>query len=370
MSPAVRVPVRPHPAADTVTGVSEQWSARTRAIVAGRPHESDGPMNTPLVPVSTLGLGYAREDGTPTWAAFEDAVGDLEGGTATAFASGIATASAVLDPLPTGARVAVPGDSYAGTRALFEHAETGGRIRVETLPPTDTDAWVAAAARCALLWLESPTNPSMEVMDVAAIAAAAKDGGQRPLVVVDNTFATPLGQQPLTLGADVVVHSATKFLGGHSDLLLGVAVTADADRTERLRRARTLIGATPGALEAFLALRGVRTLPVRYTEASTTAGLLADRLAGHDVVRRVRYPGNGAMLAFDLPDADTADRVCARLRLIRHATSLGGVESTVERRAARAGDAHVAPGLLRLSVGLEDPEDLWRDLEHALHSVQ
>ncbi|WP_019813924.1 PLP-dependent transferase, partial [Saccharomonospora saliphila] len=245
-----------------MTAVTEQWSARTRAIVAGRPAGTGQPMNVPIAPASMLGLDYAREDGTPTWAALEDALGELEGGTATAFASGIATASAVLDLIEAGSRIAVPGDSYAGTRALFAHAKQTGRVRVETIAPTDTAAWTEAASRCALLWLESPTNPSLDVMDVGAIAEAAARRSPAPLVVVDNTFATPLGQRPLSMGTDIVVHSATKFIGGHSDLLLGVTVTTDDGLAGRLRQARTLGGATPGALEAFLALRGLRTLPL------------------------------------------------------------------------------------------------------------
>jgi cystathionine gamma-synthase len=185
---------------------------------------------------------------------------------------------------------------------------------------------------------------------------------------VDNTFATPLGQQPLALGADLVVHSATKLIGGHSDLLLGLTVTADEELAGRLRAARMRTGATPGALEAWLALRGLRTLPVRLDAASRSAALLAERLGGHPAVTATRYPGSGAMIAFELADADTADKVCRSLTLINHATSLGGVDSTVERRAALAGDAHVPGGLIRFSVGLEDPEDLWRDLEQALPS--
>ncbi|WP_199430680.1 trans-sulfuration enzyme family protein [Qaidamihabitans albus] len=346
--------------------MNDNWAPRTRAIVAGRPPAEAGPANTPIVPASALGLEYSREDGTATWAALEEAIGELEGGTATAFASGMGAVSAVLDLLPVGAVVAVPADSYAGTRGQFEHAERAGRLSLRKLAPEDTAAWTAAAEETGLLWLESPTNPSLESMDIAAIARAAAAQEQRPLVAVDNTFATPLGRQPLSQGADIVVHSATKLIGGHSDLLLGLTVTADAALAGRLRDARVRGGATPGALEAWLALRGLRTLPVRYAEASRTAALLAERLAGHPAVTRVRYPDAGVMIAFDLADANAADRVCANLHLVRHATSLGGVESSIERRAARPSDAHVPGGRLRFSVGLEDPDDLWRDLAQAL----
>ena len=324
----------------------------------------------PIVPASTFGAGgdraYSREDGTPTWEALEEAVGSLEGGHATAFASGIATLAAVVDILPVGARVAVPTFSYSGSRALLAHSHRGGRLVVTEIPPSDKKSWLAATETSDLLWLESPTNPTLDLIDIAGIADAASRQPHKPLVVVDNTFATPLGQQPLSLGAHIVVHSATKLIGGHSDLLLGLTVTADEELARSLRGARTRGGATPGALEAWLALRGLRTLPVRLAEQSRTAAFLAARLDKHPAVVKLRYPGEGVMIAFELPDAEAADKVCASLTLIRGATSLGGVESLVERRAWLAGDAHVPAGLIRFSVGLEDPEDLWRDLQNAL----
>ena len=342
----------------------DDLAPRTRAVAAGRPDGAGEPLNTPLVATSTYLAGadfkYAREDGTPTWAALEEAVGALEGGHATAFASGIATAAAVLDLLDVGAEVAVPVYSYAGTRGLLDHAARKGRLTVRRIEPADRDGWLAAAREVDVVWVESPTNPTLDLIDIAELT------GHRARVVVDNTFATPLGQQPLALGADIVVHSATKLIGGHSDLLLGLTIAADEGVARDLRDARTRNGATPGALEAWLALRGLRTLPVRLAEQSRTAALLAERLAGHPAVTGVRYPGQGTMIAFELPDATAADKVCASLRLIRHATSLGGVESLVERRAMLAGDAHVPAGLVRFSVGLEDPEDLWRDLAQAL----
>ncbi|WP_431903419.1 trans-sulfuration enzyme family protein [Amycolatopsis thermoflava] len=342
----------------------DDLTPRSRAVAAGRPDEPGEPLNTPLVPASTYlagaGFRYAREDGTPTWAALEEAVGALEGGHATAFASGIATAAAVLDLLDVGAEVAVPVYSYAGTRGLLDHAAAKGRLKVRRIEPSDREGWLAAAREADVVWVESPTNPTLDLIDIAALT------GNRARVVVDNTFATPLGQQPLSLGADIVVHSATKLIGGHSDLLLGLTIAADEGVAGELRDARTRNGATPGALEAWLALRGLRTLPVRLAEQSRTAALLAERLGEHPAVTKVRYPGQGTMIAFDLADADAADRLCASLRLIRHATSLGGVESIVERRAMWPGDAHVPAGLVRFSVGLEDPEDLWRDLAQAL----
>jgi cystathionine gamma-synthase len=340
------------------------WSPRTRAVAAGRPTEPGEPLNTPIVATSTYVAGgdftYARESGTPTWVALEEAVGALEGGRATAFASGIGAVAAAFELFPIGAQVAVPTFSYSGTRALLGHATKQGRFQVRLLDPEDTAAWQAAADEVDLLWIESPTNPTLHLIDIAPLT------GRRAKVVVDNTFATPLGRQPLALGADIVVHSATKLIGGHSDLLLGLTIAADETLAQELRDARTRNGATPGALEAWLALRGLRTLPVRLAEQSKTAAILAERLSAHEAVTNVSYPGEGMMIAFELSDAQSAERFIAALELIVHATSLGGVESLVERRAMYAGDAHVPPGLIRFSVGLEDPEDLWHDLSKAL----
>jgi cystathionine gamma-synthase len=340
------------------------WSPRTRAVAVGRPTAPGAPLNTPLVPTSTYVAGgeysYARESGTPTWVALEEAVGALEGGQATAFASGIGAVAAAFELFPIGARVAVPTFSYSGTRALLQHGEKQGRFQVRPLDPEDTAAWQAAADDVDVLWIESPTNPTLHLIDIASLT------GRRAKVVVDNTFATPLVQQPLALGADVVVHSATKLIGGHSDLLLGITVAADETLAQELRDARTRNGATPGALEAWLALRGLRTMPVRLAEQSNTAALLAERLSAHEAVTKVSYPGQGMMIAFELADAPAADRFIAALELIVHATSLGGVESLVERRGRYELESHLPAGLIRFSVGLEDPEDLWRDLAQAL----
>ena len=216
--------------------------------------------------------------------------------------------------------------------------------------------------------------------DLPALCAAGRRAGA--LVGVDNTFATPLLQQPLALGADVVVHSATKFIGGHSDLLTGITIAREQALAQRLRHRRGLTGATPGALEAFLALRGLRTLALRLDRGQRNASELARRLDEHPAVSRVRYPGLpgdpghrtaaaqmtgfGAVLAFEVADAPTADRLCDALQLIVHATSLGGVESTIERRSKLPGQGHLPPGLLRLSAGCEHIDDLWNDLNSAL----
>lgn len=340
----------------------------TWAIVGGRRREAGAPLNAPLVPASNFVLGterlYSRSEGTETWEAFETVIGGLEGGRAVAFASGMAAAAAILHQLPTGAHLVIPDDCYQAVAGIAEAGARDHGWRVERFAPANTEAWVERALEADLLWLESPTNPLLETADVAAICAAPRKAGTR--VVVDNTFATPLLQQPLQLGADLVIHSATKFIGGHSDLLTGVAITADDEQFELLCTARTLNGATPGALECFLALRGLRTLPVRLHHAAASAVELAKRLERHPAVHRVRYPGFGAVVSFELDGAETVDRACQATKIIWNATSLGGVETTMERRSVHPGQEHIPDGLIRMSVGCEDVEDLWADLDAAL----
>ena len=351
-------------------------------VASGRPTDQGGPLNVPPVPASNYaGGGYARSDGTPTWRAIEEIVGGLESGHAVAFSSGMAAAAAVFSLLPAGARVALPSDCYHGVARLADRGAERSRWEVTRIPTTDTASWLEALERPGLVWLETPSNPLLEIAELAAICSA--DRSPDTIVAVDNTFATPVGRQPLTEGADVVVHAATKAIGGHSDLLMGIAVAADEGLAHGLREARTVEGATPGALEAYLAARGARTLALRHERAQSTAMDLARRLDAHPAVERVRYPGLashpgheiaaremqgfGSMISFDAAGGATpADAVCSSVRLIHHATSLGGVESTLERRAAIAGQEHLPPGLIRLSVGIEDPDDLWSDLSRAL----
>lgn len=340
----------------------------TLAVIAGRPAARGDPLNQPLVLASNVrgGTEYSRTHGTPTWAALEEAVGALEGGRALAFATGMAAAAAIVYALVPKV-VVVPTFSYLGVRSLLAEHEAQGSLELRRVDVTDTAAFVAAADGADVVWVETPTNPTLDVADLDAISAGAAEAGAR--MVVDSTFATPLGQQPLARGAAIVLHSGTKFIGGHSDLMIGVCVTNDEHVHERLMLARTFQGATPGALEAFLALRGLRTLPVRMAASERTATELVERLRRHPGVEQVCYPGQGAMVSFVCEGgAPAADRVCDIVRVLVPATSLGGVETTIERRQRHAGDAHVAPGLLRMSVGLEDVEDLWRDLDHALTS--
>ncbi len=346
----------------------ENVAAETWLIVSGRPDALPGePLNTPLVAASTYTLGsertYTRNDSTKGWEAFEALLGGLEGGEAVAFSSGMAACAAVLNQLPAGAQLVLCDDCYQGVAGIAEEGEKKRSWRVERLAATD-DRWPERAAAADMLWLESPSNPLLEVADLVKICAAPRGSGTR--VVVDNTFATPLLQRPLELGADIVVHSATKLISGHSDLLMGAAVTADGVELDKLRRARGLFGATPGMLECFLALRGARTLALRQRQAQSSAEQLAARLAAHPAVTRVRYPGFGTIVSYELADAESADRACSSVQLIRHATSLGGVETSMERRNAHPGQEHIPPGLIRLSVGCEKLDDIWADLESAI----
>lgn len=362
------------------------WSAETELVHAGRPPAVPGnPVNFSVELSSTYHAGgeveYAR-DGTLGMRALEEAVGPLECGEAIAFASGMAAANAVMDLLPVGAVVVAAEFTYTGVALRLRELDQRGAITLRRVDIADTEAVVEALHGADAVWIESPTNPMMEVADIPAITAAARAVGA--LVICDNTFATPLGQQPIALGADVVVHSATKALGGHSDCLLGIVVTADSERAAALRLRRTLLGAAPGALECYLVLRGLRTLALRRSRSQASAQIIAERLSQHPAVERVRYPGlpgdlghercsrlmtgPGFMMAIEVTGgAEGAQAVAEAVELWVHATSLGGVESLIERRRRWPAENPLVPeGLLRLSVGIEDPEDLWTDLARAL----
>jgi cystathionine gamma-synthase len=372
----------------------------TLAVHLGRPPARPGaPVSPPVVLTATYRAGAAAtygRDANATWEAFEAVLGGLEGGTALGFASGMGAIAAVVESLPVGAGVVLASDTYQGTRLLLRDLAAIGRITLRTADTSDTEATVAACVSLGdapsrrrsspfgaggLLWLESPTNPLLNVAELAALSAGAHRAGLS--VAVDNTFATPLLQRPLDLGADVVVHSVTKLLSGHSDVVMGATVTRDPTLVGELTRRRSLHGAVPGPFETLLALRGMRTLAVRLERSQATAGELALRLSACREVTRVRYPGlatdpgherarrqmlgSGTMIAFEvMGGAARAEAVCEAVRLITPGTSLGGVESLIERRARWQAESQLPPALLRLSVGLEHVDDLWSDLEQAL----
>ncbi len=376
------------------------WNPRTLAVSAGRPvREAGAAVNPPLVLSSTFvsagvpgphDLVYGRSD-TPAWHPFEEALAQLEQAPSPAlvYASGMAAVAAALSLVPPGGRLVLPRHVYQITAQLAHDLARQARVRLALVDVQDTEQVVRAvqgtdgsAQPAAMLWVESPSNPMLEVADLPALVAAAHAAGT--LVVVDNTFATPLGQRPLVVGADVVVHSVTKYLSGHSDVVLGAALAADPAVRDRLLAYRTLHGAIAGPAEVWLALRGLRTLALRVERSQANAAVLARRLVEHPAVTQVRHPslpgdpghdraarlmdGFGSMIALRVRGgAAAADAVVAAVQLWLSATSLGGVESSLERRRRFGTESPTVPDdLLRLSVGIEDVDDLWADLDQAL----
>lgn len=408
---------------------------RTFVVSAGRPHEPNSPVNPPVDFTSTYTYRpsveqpqvYARE-GIPSFGPLEELIAGLEVGTrstpvggasategrqqpnedeeqptgvppALLFSSGLSAISAVLNLLPLGSHVILPKHSYMGFFSMAQQMADKGMITLhqvdiaETAQVRTTLRDVSALARGqdteVLLWIESPTNPMLEIADLPALTAQARRCGI--LTAVDNTFATPLRQRPLEHGADIVVHSVTKFLSGHSDVIMGAAVTTDPELHRRLHAHRSLHGTIPGPMEVFLALRGTRTLAIRLDAAEENAGHLAQRLEalaaeGTLPLRTVSYPGLpshpqherasaqlggfGAIVTLDTGSRQAADAVLENLRLWTPATSLGGVESLAERRRRHLAEPESVPeGLIRLSVGIEDAEDLFDDLLGALRTA-
>ena len=292
--------------------------------------------------------------GHPTGVEAERALGELDGGTALLFPSGAAATTALaLFLLKPGDTVALAAGCYYGTGVLLRTFEPWGLRTVEF------DQTGAPPEGVQLVWEEAPSNPFLTMPDLAAAAAHPA-----PLVV-DSTAATPIHLRPLEHGADFVLHSATKYLSGHDDVLLGAVVCRDPEQAARLLAFRTITGIVAAPDPAWLLLRGLETLRVRVERQSATAAELARRLEGHPAVSVVRYAGFGGLLSFDVADAEAARRVETGVSLITNATSLGGTHSKIEARSRWEGD-RVPPGLLRLSVGLEDPDELWADLLQAL----
>lgn len=374
----------------------------TAAIHAGQqPDPTTGAVIVPIYQTSTYaqdavakhkGFEYSRTD-NPTRRALETCLAALEGARhAAAFSSGMAAITTLAMTLKTGQRVLIPDDVYGGTYRLFARVLRDLGISFDTVDMTDLGAFEAALQDpAALVLIETPTNPTLKVLDMAAIAERAHSAGA--LVAVDNTFATPYIQRPLDNGADVVVYSATKYLGGHSDLVAGSLALNDEELAQRLRYLQNAIGAVPGPFDAWLLLRGLKTLSVRMREHSANAARIAGWLREHPAVRRVHFPGSadhpghdvatrqmaasgealyGGMVSFEVEDEIRALQVCENTELFFLGESLGGVESLIEHpgkmtHASLAGSGfEVSPGLVRLSVGIEHPEDLIRDLERAL----
>ncbi len=376
----------------------------TLAIHAGQePDPTSGAVMTPIVLSSTFrqqavgrhkGYEYART-GNPTRAALERCLASLEAGSrGLAFASGMAAIDAVVHLLEPGDHVLAMNDLYGGTYRLFQHVYAQYDISFSYAPGHRSEEFLNhLQPETRLIWLETPSNPLLNLCNIQAIAQGAREHPNRPLVCVDNTFATPYLQQPLRLGAHLVVHSTTKYLGGHSDVVGGAVITRDAELAERLAFLQNAIGAVPSPFDCFLVLRGIKTLPVRMERHAQNAAALASFLQGHPAVERVLYPtlpghpgaeiaqrqmrNGGGMLSFVVRGGPPVARaVVEHTRIFTLAESLGGVESLIEIPAAmtHASTIHspleVDPALIRLSVGLENVEDLRRDLEQALKAAR
>ena len=352
----------------------DQNRPETVAITSGRPDAEPGAgLNTGISLNSTFtaggALGYGRF-GNETWQALESTITALEEGESTlTFSSGMAAISAVFSLLPYGAPIVASDQGYSGTMALLKKYHEQGRFDVRFVDIANTKDIFEALIGAAFLWIESPTNPGLEIAEMSVIIGEAKKRNMG--VAVDNTFATPLNQLPLQLGADISMNSVTKYLSGHSDVILGSLTVKDPALHTRLQEARSLLGAIPGPFEAWLALRGIRTFPLRFRAAEGNARALVEKLKSHPAVTRVRYPGFGAIISFEVAgDAAVTDRVCAASVLIANATSLGGVESTWERRRRWPAESESVPeNLIRLSVGCEHVDDIWGDISSALHSI-
>jgi cystathionine beta-lyase/cystathionine gamma-synthase len=385
-------------AADSSIDAAPQFA--TLAVHAGaEPDELTGAVSPPIYQTSTFaqdgvgrprrGYEYARSQ-NPTRERLERAIAALEGGThGIAFASGSATTAAIAELAGTGEEIVVGDDVYGGTYRYLERVHRGKGVdaRYVDLAAGPDVLWEALSERTRLVWFETPSNPLLKVVDieetVATVARRAAEGGRRPLVVVDNTFASPAFQRPLTKGADIVFHSATKYLAGHSDTIVGVAATSDDAVAERLRFLQNAMGAVPGPLDCFLVLRGLRTLHLRMERHAENAVAIAAFLRSRRDVATVHYPGIGGMVSFLPHDGGThgksaeqrATAIAEATRLFTLAESLGGVESLIEIPAAMthmsvAGSPlEVSPALVRLSVGIEDVRDLIADLTRALDAA-
>jgi cystathionine gamma-synthase len=358
----------------------------TKVVAAGRPDKKpDGALNPPISLNSTFHaggpIGYGRY-GNESWSALEEAISTLEGGQTLIYGSGMAAISCVFSLLPHGAVLTASHHGYQGTTVMLKQMHESGRLTVRFVDLADTEATLAQIPGTQMLYLESPINPGIEIVDLPKLIAAGKAAGCG--VAVDNTLASPMVQNPLAMGADIVIHSVTKYLSGHSDLLLGSTSTKDPALNVRLEQARRYGGAIPGPFEAWLALRGLRTYSLRMKKSQENAMDLANRLVKHPAISRVRYPGLatdpyheraksfmkgfGAVVSFEVKaSVEQIDVMCNSAKLITNATSLGGVESLWERRRRWKTESETIPeNLIRFSVGIENADDLWADIQSAM----
>lgn len=375
---------------------------RTRVVRTGISTDPHRAVVPPIYLSTTYGFAGLEQPGeydysracNPTRSTLAQAVAELEGGLAAVItSSGMSAINTVLLALlpPSGVLVA-PVDCYGGSWRLFDALERTGRLKLRLVEWSDPTTWEQALEGADLVWLETPSNPLLRITDIAAVSAAAHAVGAK--VVADNTFATPVAQRPLELGADVVVHSATKFLNGHSDLVAGVIVASEQALVEDLAWWANTAGTTAGALDSYLLLRGLRTLHLRWQAAQQNATAIASMLAEHPAVRAVHYPGlathpqhdlaarqqggPGAIVSFDVGSQEAAGALLDGLECFSLAESLGGVESLISHSATMThasmppklrAEAGITDGLLRLSVGVEAAEDLLADLRAGLDRI-
>ena len=368
----------------------DKLATESKVVAAGRPaKQPDGALNPPIALNSTFHeggpVGYGRY-GNETWSALEEAISVLEGGKTLLFSSGMAAISSVFSLLPEGAVIVAAKNGYQGTTTLLKKLHESEKLKVRFVNLANTDECLATIPGAQMLYLESPLNPLLEVVDLPKIIAAGKAAGCG--VAVDNTLATPLLQNPLALGADISIHSVTKYLSGHSDLILGSLSTTDQALFGRLEQSRRYGGAIAGPFEAWIALRGLRTFAIRMQRSQENAMELANRLSKDSRISKVRYPGLttdsyhslaksfmkgfGAMISFDVnASVEQVDLMCNSSKLITNATSLGGVESIWERRRRWATESATVPeNLIRFSVGIENVDDLWADIQQALTAAK
>ena len=368
----------------------KKLATESQVVAAGRPEKKpDGALNPAIALNSTFHeggpIGYGRY-GNEAWSALEEAISVLEGGKTLIFSSGMAAISSVFSLLPQGAIIVAAENGYQGTTTMLKKMHEAKKLEVRFVNLPNTDEVLKALPGAQMLYLESPTNPAIEVVDLPVVIAAGKKAGS--IVVVDSTLATPMVQNPLALGADIALHSVTKYLSGHSDILLGCVVTNDESIFERVEQARRYGGAIPGPFEAWIALRGLRTFALRMQRSQENAMELAKRLEKDPRVLKVRYPGLasdpyheraksfmkgfGAMISFEVKaDIAQIDKMCNSSTLITNATSLGGVESIWERRRRWATESHTIPeNLIRFSVGIENVDDLWSDIQGCFLSAK
>ena len=367
----------------------KKLSPESQVVASGRPGRTKDASLNPNIELSATfhaggDIGYGRF-GNASWKALEEAIELIEGGKTILFSSGLAAISAIFKTVPNGSVIVTSKNGYTGTMNLLRQISEINGMQVRYVDVSNTQEVLTALEGANFAWIESPTNPALEVADLPKIIKQAKSLGL--IVGVDNTFATGLLQQPLEMGADFSMNSVTKYLSGHSDVVMGSVSSRNENLLTKVLDVRKFHGAIPGPFEAWLALRGVRTLSLRLAKAQENAMELAKRLSSHPQVDRVRYPGLetdphhlmaksfmkgfGAILCIEVKGgANAADRACESSKLITYATSLGGVESLWERRQRWGSEAPSIPdNLVRISVGIENIEDLWLDIGQSLRAI-